>query len=176
MRRRAFDALETLRVNGIKKLVLLTGDVLSVARPIASRLNFDMLRAELRPEDKSRAVEYLVKNKGGRSTIAFVGEGENSGRIMSCADVGIAMGSLGSDIAMASADVLIMDRDIFKIPKSVALSRRIFRTAWANFFICSGIHLLIALFGALGLFSPFTALILSFAAAAAALFNTHRIR
>ena len=110
VRRRAFDALETLRVNGIKKLVLLTGDTLSVARPIASRLNFDMLRAELEPDKKAQAVAYLMKNKGARAAIAFVGEGENSGRIMSGADVGIAMGSLGSDLALACADVLIAPR------------------------------------------------------------------
>ena len=176
VRRRAFDALETLRVNGIKKLVLLTGDVLSVARPIASRLNFDMLRAELKPEDKAHAVEYLMRNKGGRSMIAFVGEGENNGRIMSGADVGIAMGSLGSDVAMACADVLIMDRDIFKVPRSIALSRRIYRAAWENLFVGFGIQLLILLFSVLGILPVLTAEIIAFAACAAILINTRRIK
>ena len=176
VRRRAFDALETLRVNGIKKLVLLTGDVLSVARPIASRLNFDMLRAELKPEDKAHAVEYLMRNKGGRSMIAFVGEGENNGRIMSGADVGIAMGSLGSDVAMACADVLIMDRDIFKVPRSIALSRRIYRAAWENLFVGFGIQLLILLFSVLGILPVLTAEIIAFAACAAILINTRGIK
>ena len=176
VRRRAFDALETLRVNGVKKLVLLTGDVLSVARPIASRLNFDMLRAELKPEDKARAVEYLMRNKGGRASIAFVGEGENNGRIMSGADVGIAMGSLGSEVALACADVLIMDRDIFKVPKSIALSRQVYRAAWENLLAGFGVHLLIVLFGILGVFSPLAAEIISFIVSAAILVNTRRIK
>ena len=161
VRRRAFDALETLRVNGVKKLVLLTGDVLSVARPIASRLNFDMLRAELKPEEKAKAVAYLMKNKGQRSSIAFVGEGENSGKIMSGADVGIAMGSLGSDMALARADVLVMDRDIFKIPKTLAVSRKVYRAALVNIGIGFGINGIIALFGTLGVLSPLAAVIVS---------------
>lgn len=176
VRRRAFDALETLRVNGIKKLVLLTGDVFSVARPIASRLNFDMLRAELKPEEKAKAVNYLMKNKGARSTIAFVGEGENSGRIISGADVGIAMGSLGSDAALASADVLIMDRDIFKIPRTLTISRLVYRAAWENFAVGAGINILLALLGMFGWISPLAAVILSFMSCVALLGNSLRIK
>ena len=176
VRRRAFDALESLRVGGIKKLVLLTGDVFSVARPIASRLNFDMLRAELKPQEKAKAVAYLMNNKGQRSTIAFVGEGENSGRIMSGADVGIAMGSLGSDAALASADVLVMDRDIFKIPKTLAVSRQVYRTALINLGAGFGTNGVIALFGLLGVLSPLAAVITSSVCCAAVLANSLRIK
>ena len=176
VRRRAFDALETLRVNGVKKLVLLTGDVLSVARPIASRLNFDMLRAELKPEEKAKAVGFLMKNKGARSTIAFVGEGENSGRIMTGADVGIAMGSLGSDHAFAGADVLVMDRDIFKIPKTLVIARTAYRTAWENLAAGIGVNALLILLGALGVITPLAAEIIFFVICAAMLGNTLRIK
>ena len=176
VRRRAFDALETLRVNGVKKLVLLTGDVMSVARPIASRLNFDMLRAELRPEEKAKAVGYLMKNKGQRSTIAFVGEGENSGRLLRGADVGIAMGSLGSDQALAAADVMIMDRDIFKVPKIFMLSRTAFRAAVENFALGTGGSALLALLGVFGALSPLAAVILSAALSMLLLLNTLRIK
>ena len=176
VRRRAFDALETLRVNGVKKLVLLTGDVLSVARPIASRLNFDMLRAELKPEEKAKAVGYLMKNKGARSTISFVGEGENSGRIMTGADVGIAMGSLGSDHAFACADVLVMDRDIFKIPKTLVISRNAYLIAWENLGVGIGSSALLILLGTLGVITPLVAEIASFAMCAAMLGNTLRIK
>ena len=176
VRRRAFDALETLRVNGIKKLVLLTGDTLSVARPIASRLNFDMLRAELEPDKKAQAVAYLMKNKGARSAIAFVGEGENSGRIMSGADVGIAMGSLGSDLALACADVLIMDRDIYKIPRIFVLSKLVYRAAWENFALCTLVNAVTVLFGMFGLLSPLAAVLLSFVMHIALLANTFRIK
>ena len=176
VRRRAFDALESLRVGGVKKLVLLTGDVFSVARPIASRLNFDMLRAELKPEEKAKAVGYLMNNKGQRSTIAFVGEGENSGKIMSGADVGIAMGSLGSDAALARADVLVMDRDIFKIPKTLAISRQVYRAALVNLGVGFGTNAVIALFGALGVFSPLAAVIASAACCLLLLGNSLRIK
>jgi ATPase, P-type (transporting), HAD superfamily, subfamily IC len=176
VRRRAFDALETLRVNGVRKLVLLTGDVMSVARPIASRLNFDMLRAELKPEEKARAVNYLMKNKGAHTAIAFVGEGENSGKIMSGADVGIAMGSLGSDSALASADVMIMDRDIFKIPKTLTISRLVYRVAWENFAFGIGVHAMIALLGLFGLMLPLAAVILSALTGVALLGNVLRIK
>lgn len=176
VRRRAFDALETLRVNGVKKLVLLTGDVISVARPIASRLNFDMLRAELQPEEKARAVRYLMKNKGQRSTIALVGEGENSGKLMTEADVGIAMGSLGSDQALASADVMVMDRDIFKIPKIFSISRVAFRAAVENFAAGTGLSALLVILGVFGVLSPLAAVILDFVLSAALLANTLRIK
>ena len=176
VRRRAFDALETLRVNGVKKLVLLTGDVISVARPIASRLNFDMLRAELRPEEKVKAVNYLMKNKGQRSTILFVGDGENSGKIMSHADTGIAMGSLGSDVALACADVMIMDRDIFKIPKLLVIARLAYRAALENFAAGVGVSALLALLGLFGVLKPLAAEILCFLLSMALLANTLRIK
>ena len=176
VRRRAFDALEGLRVNGVDKLVLLTGDVLSAARPLASRLNFDMLRAELKPEDKAKAVDYLMQNKGDRSCVSFVGDGESDGKIMALADVGIAMGVLGSDAALAAADVLIMDRDIMKVPRTMALSRMIYQVSQQNMVGGAGISLVLVLFGLLGVFSPLAVEILSFLLTAVVLVNTLRIR
>lgn len=176
VRRRAFDALEGLRVNGIEKLVLLTGDVLSAARPIASRLNFDMLRAELRPEDKANAVEYLMDNKGETATIAFVGDGENDRQIMSRADAAIAMGALGSEAALAAADVLIMDKDIMKVPRIVGLSKGIFRVVRENLLAGAAVSLLLILLGAFGVISPLAAELIMFVLWAAVLLNTLRIQ
>ena len=176
VRRRAFDALEGLRVNGIEKLVLLTGDVLSAARPIASRLNFDMLRAELRPEDKANAVEYLMDNKGETATIAFVGDGENDRQIMSRANAAIAMGALGSEAALAAADVLIMDKDIMKVPRIVGLSKGIFRVVRENLLAGAAVSLLLILLGAFGVISPLAAELIMFVLWAAVLLNTLRIQ
>lgn len=176
VRRRAFDALETLRVNGIQKLVLLSGDVVSVARPVASRLNFDMLRAELTPDDKAKAVSYLMKNNGPHSTIALIGEGSNINRTMTDADVGIAMGALGSEMALACADILVMDRDIFKLPRMVALTRRAYRLAAENLYGGAVIQGLMVLFGALGILPPLAAEIISFGLGAALLANTLRLK
>ena len=176
VRRRAFDALEGLRVNGIQKLVLLTGDVLSAARPIASRLNFDMLRAELKPEDKANAVEYLMNNKGDTATIAFVGDGENDRQIMSKADTGIAMGALGSEAALASADVLIMDKDIMKVPRIIGLSKCIYSVVRVNLLAGAAISLLLILLGAFGVISPLAAELIMFLLWVAVLLNTLRIQ
>ncbi len=108
--------------------------------------------------------------------IAFVGEGENSGRIMTGADVGIAMGSLGSDHAFACADVLVMDRDIFKIPKTLVISRTAYITAWENLGVGIGSNALLILLGTLGVITPLAAEIASFAMCAALLGNTLRIK
>ena len=176
VRRRAFDALEGLRVNGVDKLVLLTGDVLSAARPLASKLNFDMLRAELKPEDKAKAVDYLMQNKGDRSCVTFIGDGEHDGKIMALADVGVAMGVLGSDAALAAADVLIMDRDIMKVPRTMALSRSLYQISLQNMVGGGAVNLILVLFGLLGVFPPLAVEILSFLLTAAVLLNTLRVR
>ena len=123
LRRGAFDALENMRVHGVSKMVMLTGDVLSVARPLGSKLNFDMLKAELRPEDKLAAVDYLISNKGGIGTVAFVGDGVNDAPILKRADVGIVMGALDCDEAFYNADILIMDEKIGKLPLAVKAAR-----------------------------------------------------
>lgn len=123
VRRGAFDALENMRIQGVNKTVMLTGDVLSVARPLGSKLNFDMLKAELLPEDKLDAVEYLIRNKGGIGTVAFVGDGINDAPILKKADVGIAMGAMGCDEAFDNADVLVMDEKIGKLPIAVKVAR-----------------------------------------------------
>ena len=123
LRRGAFDALENMRIQGVNKTVMLTGDVLSVARPLGSKLNFDMLKAELRPEDKLAAVDYLISNKGGIGTVAFVGDGVHDAAILQRADVGIVMGALGCDDAFENADVLVMDEKIGKLPLAVKAAR-----------------------------------------------------
>ena len=176
VRKRAFDALEGLRVNGVKKLVLLTGDVFSVARPLASRLNFDMLRAELKPDGKAKAVDYLMNNKNERSSIAFVGEGENDTKLMTKADVGISMGSLGSDAALAAADVMIMDRDVMKLPRIVSLSRRVHMVSRLNFLVGAGINALMILFAVFGILSVPAAEIITALLAVALLLHPMRIQ
>ena len=176
VRRRAFDALEGIRISGVDKMVLLTGDVHSVARPLASRLNFDMLRAELKPEEKARAIDYLMDNKGEHASITFVGAGDNDGGVMTKADVGIAMGALGSDMALAAADILIMDRDIMKVPRIVSLCKQVYSVSWQNFFGGMIMHLLILVFGLLGTFSPLAAEVLSAIIYLAVLANTMRVR
>ncbi len=172
----AFDALESLRVQGIKKMVLLTGDVLSVARPLASKLNFDMLRAELKPEDKLSALAYLMSNKGSKSSVAFVGDGYNDRALMERVDVGIAMGALGSEAAFMSADVLVMDRDIRKLPKAIGISKLASHISLENIAVGICVNLTAAVLGAAGILSVTAAVIACFAVSAAMLVNTLRLK
>ena len=172
----AFDALESLRVRGIKKMVLLTGDVLSVARPLASKLNFDMLRAELKPEDKLSALAYLMSNKGSKSSVAFVGDGYNDRALMERVDVGIAMGALGSEAAFMSADVLVMDRDIRKLPKAIGISKLASHISLENIAAGICVNLAAAVLGAAGILSVTAAVIVCFAVSAAVLVNTLRLK
>ncbi len=116
LRSGAFQAMEDLRSYGIKKLVMLTGDVPSVARPIASRLNFDMLRTEQTGEDKVAALEYILSNAGEVFKVAFVGDGYYDAPLLKRAHVGIAAGALGCWDAVDSADIMGMDDDISKLP------------------------------------------------------------
>ena len=150
IKRNAFDALESLRILGVKKTVLLTGDVLSVARPIASKLNFDMLKAELRPEEKLAAVEYLMDNKGGGGGVAFVGDGINDGAVLRGADVGIAVGALGSDLSMENANILLMDKDIGKLPMAVKAARYTAAVVKVNTAVAAALKLLLLAGGAAG--------------------------
>ena len=172
----AFDSLESLRVQGIKKMVLLTGDVLSVARPLASKLNFDMLRAELKPEDKLSALAYLMSNKGSKSSVAFVGDGYNDRALMERVDVGIAMGALGSEAAFMSADVLVMDRDIRKLPKAIGISKLASHISLENIAAGICVNLAAAVLGAAGILSVTAAVIACFAVSAAVLINTLRLK
>lgn len=172
----AFDALESLRVQGIKKMVLLTGDVLSVARPLASKLNFDMLRAELKPEDKLSALAYLMSNKGSKSSVAFVGDGYNDRALMERVDVGIAMGALGSEAAFMSADVLVMDRDIRKLPKAIGISKLASHISLENIAAGICVNFAAAVLGAAGILSVTAAVIACFAVSAAVLINTLRLK
>ena len=172
----AFDSLESLRVQGIKKMVLLTGDVLSVARPLASKLNFDMLRAELKPEDKLSALAYLMSNKGSKSSVAFVGDGYNDRALMERVDVGIAMGALGSEAAFMSADVLVMDRDIRKLPKAIGNSKLASHISLENIAAGICVNLVATVLGAAGILSVTAAVIACFAVSAAVLINTLRLK
>lgn len=172
----AFDSLESLRVQGIKKMVLLTGDVLSVARPLASKLNFDMLRAELKPEDKLSALAYLMSNKGSKSSVAFVGDGHNDRALMERVDVGIAMGALGSEAAFMSADVLVMDRDIRKLSKAIGISKLAAHISLENIAAGICVNIAAAVLGAAGILSVTAAVIVCFAVSAAVLINTLRLK
>ena len=147
----AIKAIDAVRKAGVNKVVMLTGDRKSVALAVASQLGIDEVRCELMPSDKVSAVEKLLAQRTGSGKLAFVGDGINDAPVLSRADIGIAMGAMGSDAAIEAADIVLMDDDPLKIAKGIKISRKCLRIVKENIWLAIGIKLLCLLLGAVGL-------------------------
>lgn len=145
----AKEAVEALRASGVTRTVMLTGDTGSVAGQVAAELGIDEVYSELLPEGKVEKVEELLERKEGK--LAFVGDGINDAPVLSRADIGIAMGAMGSDAAIEAADVVLMDDDPLKIAKAVRISRKCLRIVYENIWFAIGIKAACLLLGALGI-------------------------
>ena len=147
----AIKAIDAVRKAGVNKVVMLTGDRKSVALAVASQLGIDEVRFELMPSDKVSAVEKLLAQRTGSGKLAFVGDGINDAPVLSRADIGIAMGAMGSDAAIEAADIVLMDDDPLKIAKGIKISRKCLRIVKENIWLAIGIKVLCLLLGAVGL-------------------------
>lgn len=144
------EALEKLRAAGIERIVMLTGDAESSAEHMAKRLGITEHYAQLLPADKVDKVEQLLKERKGRGKLCFVGDGINDAPVITRADIGVAMGALGSDAAIEAADVVLMDDEPMKILKAVKISRKCVGIVYQNIVFALGIKLLCLILGALG--------------------------
>ena len=144
------DAIAALKAAGVTKTVMLTGDIQKVADYVARDLGVDEVRAELLPADKVARVEELLKAEPEGAKLAFVGDGINDAPVLSRADIGIAMGAMGSDAAIEAADVVLMDDDPMKIAKAIKISRKCIRIVYENIVFSLGVKLLCLLLVALG--------------------------
>ena len=147
----AAEALAAVKAQGVEQTVMLTGDRREAAELVGARLGIDQVHAELLPGDKVAHVERLLAETGERGKLAFVGDGLNDAPVLSRADVGIAMGSLGSDAAIEAADVVIMDDDIGKIASTIAISKKTMRIVRQNIVFALAVKLLIMVLGVVGL-------------------------
>lgn len=147
----AIKAIDAVRKAGVNKVVMLTGDRKSVALAVASQLGIDEVRCELMPSDKVSAVEKLLAQRTGSGKLAFVGDGINDAPVLSRADIGIAMGAMGSNAAIEAADIVLMDDDPLKIAKGIKISRKCLRIVKENIWLAIGIKVLCLLLGAVGL-------------------------
>ena len=154
----AREAIAALRRAGVRKTVMLTGDMQKVAAKVAEELGVDDFRAELLPADKVSEVERLLGEKGSSECLAFVGDGINDAPVLSRADIGIAMGAMGSDAAIEAADVVLMDDDPMKIAKGIRISRKCLRIVYENIAFALGIKALCLVLGALGLANMWAAI------------------
>lgn len=147
----AAEAIAALKKSGIEKTVMLTGDAKNVAEHVAAQLGIDEVCSELLPGDKVEKVEELLTKKPEKDKLAFVGDGINDAPVLSRADIGIAMGALGSDAAIEAADIVLMDDDPLKIAKAIRISRKCLRIVYENIYFAIGIKVICLVFGALGI-------------------------
>lgn len=145
------QAIEALKAAGIQQTVMLTGDASKVARQVADELGVDQVYSELLPADKVAKVEELLKSKPDKAKLAFVGDGMNDAPVLRRADIGIAMGAMGSDAAIEAADVVLMDDDPIKISKAIRISRKCLRIVYQNIVFAIGIKFICLILGALGI-------------------------
>ena len=152
------EAIADLKKNGIKETVMLTGDIDNVARQVAGELGIDRVYSELLPADKVSKVEELLAKKTEKEKLAFVGDGINDAPVLSRADIGIAMGALGSDAAIEAADVVLMDDDPKKIVKAIRIAKKCMRIVYENIYFAIGIKILCLILGAVGLANMWVAI------------------
>ena len=147
----AKEAVRALKRAGVEKTVMLTGDSRKVAEHVASDLGIDEVHAELLPADKVSRVEELLAEKPEKAKLAFAGDGINDAPVLSRADIGIAMGAMGSDAAIEAADIVLMDDDPLKIAKAIKISRKCLRIVYENIWFAIGIKLICLVLGAVGI-------------------------
>ena len=145
------EAIQSLKRIGIRKTVMLTGDARKVADHVAGELGIDTVYSELLPADKVDRVEELIASKSNDEKLVFVGDGINDAPVLGRADIGIAMGAMGSDAAIEAADVVLMDDDPLKIPKAIKISQKCLRIVYENIVFAIGVKLICLALGALGI-------------------------
>ena len=154
----AKEAIAELKKAGISKTVMLTGDSKRVADQVAGELGIQEVYSELLPADKVSRVEELLNQKSEKDKLAFVGDGINDAPVLSRADIGIAMGALGSDAAIEAADIVLMDDDPLKISKAIKIARKCIRIVYENIYFAIGIKILCLILGALGIANMWVAI------------------
>ena len=170
----AAAAIEALKREGVKKTVMLTGDVKAVGEAVAREIGIDEVHAELLPGDKVDQVERLLKNTSGKGKLAFVGDGINDAPVLSRADIGIAMGGLGSDAAIEAADIVLMDDKPSKLAVAVRISRKTLRIVRQNIVFALGIKLLFLALGAFGMANMWEAVFADVGGSVLAILNASR--
>ena len=170
----AAQAIRGLKELGVRRTVMLTGDREATAQSVAQHVGVDEVHAGLLPQDKGSHVEQLLAAKPAGSALAFVGDGVNDAPVLARADVGVAMGALGSDAAVEAADVVLMDDDPARLPLAVRIARRTRRIAWQNIIFALGVKVLIMLLGVLGIANMWLAVFADVGVSVIAVINATR--
>ncbi|MDB6461548.1 MULTISPECIES: heavy metal translocating P-type ATPase [Blautia] len=171
----AKEAIAELKKAGISKTVMLTGDSKRVADQVAEELGIQEVYSELLPADKVSRVEELLNQKSEKAKLAFVGDGINDAPVLSRADIGIAMGALGSDAAIEAADIVLMDDDPLKISKAIKIARKCIRIVYENIYFAIGIKVLCLILGAIGIANMWMAIFADVGVMIIAVLNAIRV-
>lgn len=169
------EAIRGLKRLGIRKTVMLTGDARSVAEAVGSRLGIDEVHAELLPENKVEQIERLDREKGAKAKILFVGDGINDTPVLARADVGVAMGGLGSDAAIEAADVVIMTDEPSKLVTAIGIAKRTRRIVWQNIIFALGVKAVFLILGAFGIATMWEAVFSDVGVTLIAVLNAMRV-
>ena len=170
----AKQAISMLHDAGVTKTVMLTGDRAEVAQAVARDLGIDEVHAQLLPQEKVSEVEKLLARVGKKEKLAFVGDGINDAPVLTRADIGIAMGAMGSDAAIEAADVVLMDDDPRKISRAIHISRKTMRIVWQNIIFALGIKFAVLILAAVGIATMWLAVFADVGVAVLAILNAMR--
>ena len=169
------QALRELKEAGIRQTVMLTGDAQGAAQAAAGALGLDQFYAQLLPADKVERVEALLAEKGPREKLVFVGDGINDAPVLSRADIGVAMGALGSDAAIEAADIVLMDDDLLKLPAAVRIARKTLSIVRQNVVFALGVKLLVLILSAIGRANMWAAVFADVGVSVLAILNASRM-
>ena len=171
----AKEAISSLRALGVRKTVMLTGDNEAVGKAVATALGLDEVYAGLLPADKVEKVEQLLAEKSEKSVLAFVGDGINDAPVLSRADLGIAMGAMGSDAAVEASDIVLMDDKPSKIASAVHIAKRTMRIVYSNIIFAIAVKILVLLLVAVGLVGMWAAVFADVGVSVLAILNAMRV-
>lgn len=171
----AKEAVADMKKVGVKNVVMLTGDRQKAAEEVAGELGIDTVYSELLPSDKVQKVEELLASKTGKEKVAFVGDGINDAPVLTRADVGIAMGSMGSDAAIEAADIVLMDDDVRKIASTVKIARKTLGVVKQNIVFALGVKFIVLILGALGVANMWEAVFADVGVSVIAILNSMRV-
>lgn len=169
------QALKELKAAGVRQTVMLTGDAQGAAQAVASTLGLDQFYAQLLPADKVERVEKLLEEKAPREKLVFVGDGINDAPVLSRADIGVAMGALGSDAAIEAADIVLMDDDLLKLPVAVRIARKTLSIVRQNVVFALGVKLLVLILSAFGYANMWAAVFADVGVSVLAILNASRM-
>jgi len=169
------QALQELKDSGVRKTVMLTGDALPVAQAVAAQLKVDEFHAQLLPGDKVERVEQLLEAKGEKETLVFVGDGINDAPVLSRADIGVAMGAMGSDAAIEAADIVLMDDDLTKLATAIRIARKTLTIVRQNIVFALGVKFLVLGLSAIGRANMWMAVFADVGVSVIAILNASRM-